>query len=138
MAFSLKKNTQSLFSLDRSEGDIASVHGIRFLNALMLIAAHKSMALFFNPYINRSEMSQVNIRKITRSDNLLRKQLNNLTLIFTQLLGQPWSVLGRAASLYTDPFIMLSGMLTSHSFLGRLNKTGHVNVMQEYISRLFR
>lgn len=59
MAFSLIKNTRSLFSLERPAGDIASVHGIRFLNALMLIAAHKSMALFFNPYINRVEMSEV-------------------------------------------------------------------------------
>lgn len=60
MAFSLRKNLKSLLSLERPENDIASVHGIRFLNAFMLIAAHKSMALFFNPYINRVEMSEVN------------------------------------------------------------------------------
>ncbi|GLV41432.1 drop dead [Carabus blaptoides fortunei] len=112
MAFSLKKNITSLISLKRSEGDIASVHGIRFLNAIMLIMAHKSMALFFNPYINRTEMAE--------------------------FLGRPWSVLGRAASLYTDPFIMFSGMLTTYSFLGRLNRNQDVNVFKEYVSRLMR
>lgn len=59
IVFSLKKNLKALFSLKRPQGDISSVHGIRFLNALMLLAAHKSMALFFNPYVNRAEMSLV-------------------------------------------------------------------------------
>lgn len=55
-----------------------------------------------------------------------------------QYLGQPWTVVGRAASLYTDPFIMLSGLLTSYSFLGKLKRTGKLNVKDEYLSRLIR
>lgn len=55
-----------------------------------------------------------------------------------QYLGEPWSVIGRAASLYTDPFIMLSGLLTAYSFLGRIKKTGHLNIKNEYLSRFFR
>jgi hypothetical protein len=59
LAFSLKKNVLKLVSLERGEGDIATVHGIRALNAFMLILAHKSLAIFFNPYTNRTEMTEV-------------------------------------------------------------------------------
>jgi len=55
-----------------------------------------------------------------------------------QLLGQSWTVIARAASLYTDPFIMLSGLLTAYSFVGRLNRTGNLDIRNEYLSRLLR
>lgn len=111
-AFSLRRTVKSLFSLNRAEGDIASVHGIRFLNAFMLIVAHKSLAVFFIPYVNRT--------------------------IMTEIIGKPWTVLGRAASLYTDPFIMFSGMLTTYSYFGRLNRGKSINIIDEYVSRLMR
>ncbi|XP_033228277.1 O-acyltransferase like protein-like [Belonocnema kinseyi] len=111
-AFSLKRNLLKLFSLERQEGDIGSLHGVRALNALMLVLAHKCMAIFFGAYTNRTEMSE--------------------------FLGKPWTVLGRAASLYTDPFIMLSGLLTTYSFIGRLNRSGNLNIANEYLSRLMR
>ncbi|XP_063973444.1 O-acyltransferase like protein isoform X1 [Diachasmimorpha longicaudata] len=112
LAFSLKRNLRKLLSMKRGDDDIATLHGIRAINALMLIVAHKSMALFFNPYVNRTGM--------------------------TEYLGRPWTVIGRAASLYTDPFIMLSGLLTTYSFVGRLRKSGEIHVRKEYLSRLFR
>ncbi|XP_043525105.1 nose resistant to fluoxetine protein 6-like [Frieseomelitta varia] len=112
LSFSLKRNFKKLVSLERRQNDIATLHGIRAINALMLLLAHKSMALFFNPYANRTEMSEY--------------------------LGKPWTVIGRAASLYTDPFIMLSGLLTSYSFIGKLKKTGNLDIKDEYISRLIR
>lgn len=55
-----------------------------------------------------------------------------------QYISRPFSVLGRAASLYTDPFIMISATLTTYSLLGKLNKNNKINITQEYISRLFR
>ncbi|XP_023032742.1 nose resistant to fluoxetine protein 6 [Drosophila willistoni] len=110
--FSLDKNLRWLFSTSSSPGDIEAVHGIRFLNALMLIFSHKSMAMFFNPYNNRTAMSES--------------------------LGQPWTVIGRAASLYTDPFLLFSGMLTSYSLFGRLMKQQPIRLKNEYISRLMR
>jgi hypothetical protein len=58
-AFSLRKNVLALFSLSRSPDDIESVHGIRAISALLLLVAHKSMALFFNPYMNRTTMAEV-------------------------------------------------------------------------------
>jgi hypothetical protein len=49
----------TLFSLSRSPDDIESVHGVRAVSALLLLLAHKSMALFFNPYMNRTVMAEV-------------------------------------------------------------------------------
>ncbi|XP_050075613.1 nose resistant to fluoxetine protein 6 [Anopheles maculipalpis] len=110
--FSLIKNTRSILSFKEERNDIACVHGIRFLNAMLLLIAHKSMALFFNPYVNRTEMSEV--------------------------LGQPWTVIGRAAAIFTDPFIMFSGFLTTFSFIERLQRGQRVRLHQEYIGRLLR
>ncbi|XP_067206747.1 nose resistant to fluoxetine protein 6-like isoform X2 [Linepithema humile] len=112
LSFSLKRNIQKLFSLERPQGDIASLHGIRFLNSVLLVIAHKSLAVFFIPYMNRTYMSE--------------------------FLGKPWTVIGRAASLYTDPFIMLSGLLTTYSFVGKLRKNGTLGIKHEYLSRLLR
>jgi peptidoglycan/LPS O-acetylase OafA/YrhL len=55
-----------------------------------------------------------------------------------QYVARPWSVLGRAASLYTDPFILISGTLTSYSLLGKLYKNRKISLVEEYVSRLFR
>lgn len=111
-SFSLIRNTKNLLSTNRSPSDIKSAHAIRFLNAVMLVLSHKCMALFFNPYSNRTAM--------------------------TELLGKPWTVLARAASLYTDPFLMLSGMLTAYSLFGQLKRNGHFSVWKEFVSRYLR
>lgn len=112
LVFSMRKNNRALFSTERERNDIESVHGIRALNAFLLIISHKSMAAFFNPYINRTEMAE--------------------------LIGQPWTVIARAASLYTDPFIMMSGLLTTYSLLGRLQRGQSIKVFNEYIGRFLR
>lgn len=58
--FSLKKNTK--FLLETSSADeISGLDGIRALNVLGLLMSHKSFALFFNPYINRTQMAEVSI-----------------------------------------------------------------------------
>lgn len=59
-AFSLRKNVSALFSLSRSPDDIESLHAFRALSVLFSLASHKSMALFFNPYLNRTAMAEVN------------------------------------------------------------------------------
>ncbi|CAD7077419.1 unnamed protein product [Hermetia illucens] len=112
VAFSLRKNWRWLFSVEDNPNDIKTVHGIRFLNAMMLLFSHKSMAVFFNPYINRTQLSEN--------------------------LGKPWTVIGRAASLYTDPFLLFSGMLTAYSLIGRLQKGRPVNLKSEYVGRMLR
>ncbi|XP_014245510.1 O-acyltransferase like protein [Cimex lectularius] len=112
ICFSLKKNCKKLFSTEVAPDDISSVHGIRFLNAIMLYISHKSMALFYNPYMNRTIMAEA--------------------------LGKPWTVVARAASLYTDPFIMMSGLLTSHSLGKQYQRTKKIDVPREFLSRFMR
>jgi len=53
-------------------------------------------------------------------------------------LSQQWTILARAASLYTDPFIMMSGMLTGLSFKKSLRRKGTIDIKAEYINRLTR
>ncbi|XP_046985969.1 nose resistant to fluoxetine protein 6-like [Schistocerca americana] len=110
--FSLKKNVRKLISMERSADDIESVHGIRAINAYMLLLSHKSMALFFNPYMNRTDMAEQ--------------------------VGEIWTTLARGASLYTEPFVMLSGLLTSYSFTKEFNRNKKLDLQKEYASRLFR
>jgi hypothetical protein len=58
-AFSLKKNVLTLLNTENVSNDIACLHGIRTLNAVALIIFHKSVALYFNPYVNRTYMVEV-------------------------------------------------------------------------------
>ncbi|XP_027843539.2 nose resistant to fluoxetine protein 6-like [Aphis gossypii] len=111
-SFSLIRNVRQLLSVNESPEDIRSIHGIRALNAFMLLASHKSMAMFFNPYSNRTAM--------------------------TEHLGKQWTVIARAASLYTDPFIFMSGLLTAISFLRHLDRKGTIDLPKELISRFAR
>lgn len=90
------------------------------------------MAVHFMPYFNRTEAVEV-LEYLTR---ILRVKFH--CAIAFQYFGKPISLLGRAASLYTDPFIMISGLLTSYSLIGKLDKTGKINIFQEYVSRLYR
>lgn len=61
VAFSLWKNTKSLISLERDQSDIGPIHGIRFINAILLVISHKTMAIFFNPHVNRTTMIEVSV-----------------------------------------------------------------------------
>ncbi|GJQ67617.1 hypothetical protein Trydic_g8420 [Trypoxylus dichotomus] len=110
LAFSIKNNFLKLRSLKNN--DIEAIHLVRFMNGLMLMAAHKSMAIMYLPYINRTSAAED--------------------------LGAAWTVIARAASLYTDPFIMISGTLTTYSLIGKLNSSKRINVIEEYTSRILR
>lgn len=55
-----------------------------------------------------------------------------------QGLGQYISVIGRAAALYTDVFLLFSGLLTSYAIIGRLQRKQSLRLFQEYIGRFMR
>lgn len=87
-------------------------HGIRFINTLMLILSHKGMEVDFSPIPNRTQM-------VLETNN-------------------PITVLFRASSLYTDTFLLLSGMLIAYSFVGRLQRGQNINIFKETAARYFR
>lgn len=62
ISFSLKKNFKYLLDFEWKLDDIKVIHGIRCVNAVLIIIGHKSMYLYFEPYINRTHMNEV--RKI--------------------------------------------------------------------------
>lgn len=47
-------------------------------------------------------------------------------------------MIARAAAIYTDAFIMLSGLLTSYAIIGRLKNNKSPQIGQEYFSRFLR
>lgn len=106
------KNGRDIFSVRPSNGDIPTLHGIRFLNTILLIISHKCMEIDFNPISNKREM------------NLLAA---------TQL-----STIVRSSYLYTDAFIMISGMLVAYSFIGRLQRGQKINIPKEIAGRYIR
>lgn len=110
-AFSLSKNWKELVST-KTSNDIASAHGIRFFNTMMLIISHKCMEIDFNPISNRIDVAM--------------------------LSQSPVTVIVRGSYLYTDVFIMLSAMLISYSFIGRLQKNVKINITKEIAARYFR
>lgn len=110
-AFSLKKNWKDMVST-KASNDIASAHGIRLFNTIMLIISHKCMELDFNPIPNRNEIAMIS--------------------------KTPLTVVVRASYLYTDVFLMLSAMLVSYSFIGRLNRGATINITKEIAARYFR
>jgi peptidoglycan/LPS O-acetylase OafA/YrhL len=89
-----------------------SAHGIRFVTTLMVIVSHKCMEIDFNPMTNRNDLASI--------------------------AKSPATLLVRASYLYTDTFIMLSAMLVSYSFIGRLNRGQSINILKELAARYFR
>jgi hypothetical protein len=61
-AFSLTRNLRTLLDTENTQNDVHCLNGIRTLNALSLIIFHKSVALYFNPYVNRTYMTEVKER----------------------------------------------------------------------------
>lgn len=66
MCFSLQTNYEGMISTHQKPSDIPSLHGIRALSALALIISHKVMALFYNPFMNRTKMADVSLLTKTR------------------------------------------------------------------------
>lgn len=70
------------------------------------------MCIAYNPMMNRVEMSHI--------------------------MSAPYAVMSRSAVLYTDTFLMLSGMLTAYSLFGRYNRGQKIQLFQEYMGRYLR
>ncbi|XP_031333400.1 nose resistant to fluoxetine protein 6-like [Photinus pyralis] len=96
----------------KEDGEIKAVHGIRAISAIALLMCHKSLALMYNPYINRTATIEV--------------------------FSQQWTVIGRTAIVYTDCFMLISGLLTTHSVLKDLQLHGSLRFLDRLRNRIFR
>lgn len=109
--FSVKRNWRELTSTKRSEDDIRAVHGVRFLNAILIFLCHKSVESLL-PSKNRTEMA-------------------------LQSAGVG-SIVIRMCALYTDVFLMLSGMLVAYSMTKTLQRGQKINMIREVTGRYIR
>ncbi|CAH0558920.1 unnamed protein product [Brassicogethes aeneus] len=57
--FAFQRNFESLTTVKDEKEEFSSIHGFRALSAIALLGTHKSMALLFNPYINRVKLAEV-------------------------------------------------------------------------------
>lgn len=132
LAFSLQDNWKKLVTTkDNANKDIGAVHGIRALSALGLIMSHKAMAMFYNPYVNRTQMIEVNFLLFILKECV---EFN----FYSQHYGLPWSVIGRTAIIYTDSFIFISGLLTANAMFSDLLKGKGISFRDKLITRIFR
>lgn len=109
--FSVKRNWRELTSTRRNEDDIKAVHGVRFLNAVLIFLCHKSVDSLL-PSKNRTEMA-----------------------LQSAGIG---SIVIRMCALYTDVFLMLSGMLVAYTMTKSLQRGQKINVMREFTGRYIR
>lgn len=110
-SFSVYKNWRELTTIDRGADDIRVVHGIRFLNAILIFLCHKTVENLI-PKVNRTEMALSSSRTS--------------------------SIIIRMCALYTDVFLMLSGMLVAYSLTKHLKAGRKIKTFQEFIGRYVR
>jgi hypothetical protein len=55
LSFSLQRNWAKFLEIKENDNNqVAGLHGMRFLAAFALLMSHKSISLFYNPYMNRT------------------------------------------------------------------------------------
>lgn len=111
-SFSLLKNWKELTSTEDSIDDIRSVHGIRFIAVFMMFISHKSFFAYFYPMANRT--------------NIIEETFKGSTVPI------------RAGYLYTELFLMISGLLATTSLIRRRAHSETINILKEYLDRYLR
>jgi peptidoglycan/LPS O-acetylase OafA/YrhL len=107
----MKDNWEKLFTLNSKSDDIKTIHGIRFINAILIYICHKSTQGLI-PTINRTKLSYDSTNPVT--------------------------ILVRICAIYTDAFLCLSGLLVSYSLTKSLNRGNRVSTWREIIARYIR
>lgn len=111
-SFSLVRNWKELVSMDDRGTDVKSIHGIRFIAVFMIFISHKSFFVYFYPMANRTK------------------------IIAETFTGSTVPI--RAGFLYTDLFLMISGLLASISLFRKLEQKKRINIFKEYFDRYLR
>jgi hypothetical protein len=112
MCFSVFENGEKILNTDVSDGQLLSVHGVRFLSLTWVILGH-------------SYIMSINI--IGNKLDVL-KEMDSFA--FQALLQSPFSV---------DSFFLLSGFLLAYLFLKEaVKKNGKINWIYFYVHRIWR
>jgi peptidoglycan/LPS O-acetylase OafA/YrhL len=111
-AFSLRRNLSEITSTEVNAREIPILNGIRFVNMFMILLGHKTYLLLLYPIANFSHMAE--------------------------FYKTSFSVPLRAIYLYTEVFLMLSGLLTAYSLTRKLNRGEKISPWKEVAIRYFR
>ncbi|XP_033217201.1 uncharacterized protein LOC117172978 isoform X2 [Belonocnema kinseyi] len=113
MSFSLKRTMKSLFwKYSCGSGEITCIHGIRSLATIALYIAHKLIPLSSIPYSNR--------------------------IALTEVANTPISSILRVSLVYTDSFLLLSGVLTAYNMAKERKIHGEIRWFCRIIARFIR
>ncbi|KOX77155.1 Nose resistant to fluoxetine protein 6 [Melipona quadrifasciata] len=112
MSFSLRRTCRSLFREGSSNADITCIHGIRALNTIVLYIAHQVIIISRLPFANRIE--------------------------FTEVANCPISSVIRTSIVYTDAFLLLSGVLTAFNMAREFTTRGEIRWFCRFIARYIR
>ncbi|XP_035734011.1 uncharacterized protein LOC118446915 isoform X2 [Vespa mandarinia] len=113
MAFSLRRTVKYLFKeIKSSSKDITCIHGLRSVFMMLIFVAHLIIPYSRIPYANR--------------------------VVITEITNNPISCVLRVSSLYTDSFLLLSGLLTAYNMVKELTSRGEIRWFCRLIVRLIR
>ncbi|XP_046748456.1 uncharacterized protein LOC124412542 isoform X2 [Diprion similis] len=112
MAFSLRRTTTLLLQDSQSRDDIRCIHGIRTLATILLYVAHKLIPISRMPFANRISL--------------------------TEVANNPLSSILRVSLVYTDSFLLLSGVLTAYNMAKEYHKRGEIRWFCRFVTRFIR
>ncbi|KOC71250.1 Nose resistant to fluoxetine protein 6 [Habropoda laboriosa] len=112
MSFSLRRTVRSLLKKGSNEADITCIHGIRALVTIALYVAHQIIPISRLPFSNRIEL--------------------------TEVANTPISSILRVSMVYTDAFLLLSGVLTAYNMAHEFIMRGEIRWFCRFIARYIR
>lgn len=113
MSFSLWRTIRILTKPERiNSGEISCINGIRSLATIALYVGHKMIPTAGMPYANR--------------------------IAFTETANNPFSSLLRVSVVYTDSFLLLSGVLTAFNMSKESIKRGEIRWFCRFVARFIR
>ncbi|KAL6435944.1 hypothetical protein ACFW04_005652 [Cataglyphis niger] len=112
MSFSLRRTIKALLKETTGGADITCVHGIRALATITLYVAHQLVTISRIPFSNRTSL--------------------------TEIANNPASSILRVSLVYTDAFLLLSGLLTAYNMARELKIRGEIRWFCRFIARFIR
>lgn len=131
MSFSLKRTTTAFFQ--NSGDEIPCIHGIRAICTILLYVAHKVIPTGHSLYTNRILLTEVSIL-IYCCVALSCWKCGSVL----QMSNHPLSIILRMSVIYTDTFLLLSGVLTAYHMSKDMETKGHIPWLNRVFARFIR
>ncbi|XP_077256393.1 uncharacterized protein LOC143894156 [Temnothorax americanus] len=112
MSFSLRRTIKDLLKEATDAADITCIYGIRALATIVLYVAHQLITISRIPFSNRT--------------------------FLTEIANNPTSSVLRVSLVYTDAFLLLSGVLTAYNMAKELKTRGEIRWFCRFVARFIR